>query len=61
MLFFSLRVPSCPLAEAAHLIGVGREPGGGVLGIFEELAILHYLARLFIDYWQSHGTGAGWV
>ena len=56
-----LRVPSYPLAEAAHLIGVGRGPGGGVLGVFEELAILHELARLFIEYWQIHGTGSGFV
>ena len=50
-----------PLAEAAHLIGVGRGPYVGVLGVFEELAILHELARLFIEYWQSHDTGVGCV
>ena len=54
----ALRVPSYPLAEASHLIGVGCGPGGGVLGVFKELAILHELARLFIKYWQSHETGS---
>ena len=47
-----LRFPSYPLAEAAHLNVLGRGPCGGVLGMFEELAILHELSRLFIDYWQ---------
>ena len=38
---YSLCVLSYPLAEAAHLIGVGRGPGGGVLGVFTELPIFH--------------------
>ena len=29
----SLCVPSHPLAEAAHLIGLGRGPGGWVIGV----------------------------
>ena len=29
----ALRVLSYSLTEAAHLIGVGRGPGGGVLGV----------------------------
>ena len=57
----ALSVPSYPLAEADNLIGVGRDPGSGVLGVFKELAILHELARIFIKYWHSHGTGAGCV
>ena len=60
-LSYSLRVPSYPLAEAAHIIGVGRVPGGGILGVFKELEILHELACLFIDYCQSHDTGSGCV
>ena len=56
-----LCVLSYPLEEAAHLIRLGRGPGGGVLGVFTELAILHELARLFIEYWQCHGTGDGCV
>ena len=60
-LSFALCVPSYPLVEADHLIGVGRVTGGGVLGAFEELAIIHESDRLFIEYWQSHGTGAGCV
>ena len=57
----AIRVPSYPLIDAAHLIGVGRGPGGDVLGMFKELTILHELARLFIEYWKIHGTGAGCV
>ena len=49
------------LAEAAHIIGVRRGPGDGVLGVFMELSILHELARLFIEYCKSHGIGAGCV
>ena len=45
----ALRVLSYSLAEAAHLIGVVRGTGGGVLGKFTELSILHELARLFIE------------
>ena len=60
-LSFALCVPSYPLVEADHLIGVGRVTGGGVLGAFEELAIIHELARLFIEYWQIHGTGSGFM
>ena len=60
-LYCDLRVPSYPLSEAAHLIGVGRGLGGGVLRVFKELEILHKLARIFIEYWKSHGTGAGCV
>ena len=56
-----LRVPTYPLVEAANIIGVGRGPGGGVLGVFDKLAILHELARLFIEYWQIHGTSSGCV
>ena len=52
----SLCVIYYPLAEAAHLIGVGNCPGGVVLGVFAELLILHELARLFIEYWQILGT-----
>ena len=37
----ALCVLSYPLAEAAHLIGVGHGPGGGVIGVFTELLILH--------------------
>ena len=48
----ALRVLSYSLAEAAHLIGVGRGPGGGVLGVFTEL---------FIEYYKIHGIGAGCV
>ena len=40
----ALRFPSYTLAEADHLIGVGRGPGGGVLGVFEELTIRHGFA-----------------
>ena len=54
-----LRVLSYLLSEAAHLIGLGSGPGGGVLWVFTELVILHYMARLFIGYCQSHGTGVG--
>ena len=54
----SLRVLSYSLAEAAHLIGVGRGPGGGILRVFAELSILHELASLFIEYWKYHGIGA---
>ena len=57
----SLRVPSYPLVEAAHIIGVGCGPGGVVLGVFKELAILHELAFPFIEYYQSHDTGSGCV
>ena len=60
-LFCALRVLPYSLAEAAHIIGVGRGTGGGVLGVFTELAILHLLSRLFIEYWKLHGTGAGCV
>ena len=60
-LSYALRFTSYPQAEVAHLIGVGRVPGGGVLGEFKELAVLHELARLFIEYWQIHDTGAGCV
>ena len=51
-------VLSYELAEAAHLIGVGRGLGSGVLGVFAELLILHELARFFIKYWKGHGIGA---
>ena len=54
----ALRVLSYSLAEAAHLIGVGRGPGGGILGVFAELSILHELDHLFIEYWKGHGIGA---
>ena len=37
----ALRVLSYSLAEAAHLVGVGCGPGGGVLGVFTEFSILH--------------------
>ena len=57
MLSYALFVPSYSLAEAAHIIGVGRGPGGVVLGVFKKLEILHELACLFIEYWQSHDTG----
>ena len=57
----ALRVISYSLAEAAHLIGVGSGPGGGVLGVFTELLILHQLASLFIEYWKSHVIGADCV
>ena len=57
----ALRVLSYSLAEAAHLIGVGRGPGGGVLRVFTELSILHELDSLFIEYWKIHGIGAGCV
>ena len=56
-----LRVISYSLSEAAQLIGVGRGPGGGILGVFTELLILHQLDSLFIEYWKSHGIGAGCV
>ena len=45
---YDLCVISYPLEEADHLVGVGRGPGGGVLGVFTELSILHELARIFI-------------
>ena len=45
----ALGVLSYSLTEAAHLIGVVHGPGGGVLGVFVELSILHDLARLFIE------------
>ena len=57
----SLYVPSYPLAEAAHIIGVERGPGGCVIGVLTWLAIIHELAHLFIKYWQSHDTGDGCV
>ena len=60
-LSFSLHVTSYPLTEAAHIIGVGRGPGCCVLGVITEFAILHELARLFIEYWKSHDTGASCV
>ena len=59
--YYALRVISYYMVEAAHLIGVGHGPGGGVLGVFTELLILHELASLFIEYWKSHGIGAGSV
>ena len=46
----ALRVVSYPLSEAAHFIGGGFGPGGGLLGVFTELEILHELASLFIEY-----------
>ena len=39
---------SYSLSEAAHIVGVGRGPGGGVLGVFTELSILHELDHLSI-------------
>ena len=54
----ALRVLSYCLAEAVHLIGVGRGPGGGILGMFAEFFILHEMARIFIEYWKFHGIGA---
>ena len=54
----ALRVLSYSLAEAAHLIGVGRGPGGGILGVFAELSILHELACFFIEYRNGHVIGA---
>ena len=54
----ALCVISYSLAEADHLIGVGRGPCGGVLQVFEEMSILHELARLFIEYWKGHVIGA---
>ena len=54
----ALRVPYYSLAEEAHIIGVGRGPGGGVLWVFAELLILHEMARLFIKYWKGHVIGA---
>ena len=45
----ALRILYYSLAEAAHIIGVGLGPGGGVLGVFAELLILHELAHIFID------------
>ena len=53
-----LRVLTYYLAETDHLIGVGRGTGGGILGVFAELSILHELAHLFIEYWKGHGIGA---
>ena len=61
VLYCYLLVPSYPLVEAAHLIGVGLGPGDCVLGVLTELAILHELARLFVDEWKSNDTGAGCV
>ena len=46
----TLHAISYSLADAAYLIGVGRGPGGGVIGVFTELSILHELASLFIEY-----------
>ena len=60
-LYCYLCVPSYPLEEAAYLIGVGRGPGGCILGMLTELVILHDLARLLVKYWQSHDTGDGCV
>ena len=60
-LFCTLRDLSYPLADAAHLIGVGRGPVGGILGVFMEFSILHELARLCIDYGEIHGIGSGCV
>ena len=57
----AFRVIYYSLAEAAHLIGVGRGLSGGVLGMFMELSILHELDVLFIEYWKSHGISAGCV
>ena len=37
----ALRVLSYSLEEAAHLVGVGRGPDGGVLRVFTKLSILH--------------------
>ena len=54
----ALCVISYSLAEVVHLIGVGRGTGGGVLGLFAELSILHDLAYLFIEYWKDHVIGA---
>ena len=54
----ALRVLSYSLEEAAHLIEVVRVIGGGVLGVFVELSIIHELSRLFIKYWKGHGIGA---
>ena len=48
MLSCALRVISYPLTEAADLIVLGYGPGGGVIGMFTELLILHELARIFI-------------
>ena len=45
----ALRVLSYSLTEAAHLIGVGRVPCGGVLGVFTGLSILHELASIFFN------------
>ena len=59
--FCALCVLSYSLAEAAHLIGVGRGPGIGVLGVFMELLILNELASIFIEYWKIHGLGASCV
>ena len=53
-----LRVIYYSLSEATHIIGVGRGPGGGVLGVFAELSILYELARFFIEYWKGHDIGA---
>ena len=39
--YCALRVPSYSLEEAAHLVGLGLGPGGGVLWVFVELSILH--------------------
>ena len=54
----ALRVLSYCLAEAAHLIGVGRGPGCDVLGVFAGLSIIHELDHCFIEYWKGHGIGA---
>ena len=56
--YCALRVPSYSLEEAAHLVGLGLGPGGGLLWVFVELSILHEMARLFIEYWKGHGIGA---
>ena len=32
-LSFSLYIPSFPLEQATHLIGVGRDPGGCIIGV----------------------------
>ena len=45
----ALHVLSYSLAEEARLIGVGHGTGGGVLGVFAELSILHEMACLFIE------------
>ena len=59
--YCALHVLSYSLAEAAHLLGVGRGPGGGVLGVFMKFSIIHEFASLFIDYCKIHGIGASCV